>query len=119
MSRDVPDNSFDMETISWRQNRRPVCGLDMPTSIEARVISTQADYSTTGQNVLIDPENGFLCENSQNDPNCEDYEERFCCPSKNLSKFSDRAKVMPSFKNYFYLKIGSMLPVMLVLGPIG
>ena len=95
MSRDVPDNSFDMETISWRQNRRPVCGLDMPTSIEARVISTQADYSTTGQNVLFDPENGFLCENSQNDPNCEDYEVRFCCPSKYLSKFSNRAKLMP------------------------
>ena len=84
MSRDTPGASFDNESISWRQNRHPVCGLDMPTSIEARVISTQEDFSSTGQNVLIDPENGFICENNQNDPNCEDYEVRYCCPSEFL-----------------------------------
>ena len=59
-----------------------MCGPDLPTSIEARVIATQADFSSTGQTVLIDPENGFICENNQNDPDCKDYEVKFCCPSK-------------------------------------
>ena len=35
---------------------------------------------------MIDPENGLQCENNQNDPNCENYEVRFCCPGK-LIKF--------------------------------
>ena len=83
MSRDDPGHSQDNEsTAGYRQSGNPVCGVDIPTSIEARVIATKADFSSTGQTVSIDTENGFICENSENDPKCADYEVRFCCPRK-------------------------------------
>ena len=83
MSRDNPDGYMDNEsTAEYRNFGNPVCGDDIPTSIEARVIATKADFSSTGQTVSIDPENGFICENSKNDPMCEDYEVRFCCLRK-------------------------------------
>ena len=83
MSRDDPGHSQDNEsTAGYRKSGNPVCGVDIPTSIEARVIVTKADFSSTGQTVSIDPENGFICENSENDPKCKDYEVRFCCPRK-------------------------------------
>ena len=77
MNRDGPGHSADNELTV---NRTPVCNGDIPTSIEARVIATQEDFSSTGQTVEIDPEDGFICYNDQNDPNCENYEVRHCCP---------------------------------------
>ena len=83
MSRDIPDYSYDDEsTAEYRiRDGNPVC-VNNPTSIEARVVATKADFSSTGQTVSIDPENGFRCKNSENDPNCVDYEVRFCCTRK-------------------------------------
>ena len=83
MSRDNPSYTQDNEsTAGFRNSGNPVCDDDIPTSIEARVIATKADFSSSGQTVSIDPENGFICENSKNDPKCKDYEVRFCCPRK-------------------------------------
>ena len=86
-SQDGPSGNHDSETTyGYRRAGNEICDGDLATSIEARVIGSKADYSTTGQVVLIDPENGLQCENNQNDPDCENYEVRFCCPGK-LIKF--------------------------------
>ena len=84
MNRDNPADGLDDESV-WKFRDLDginLCNGNAPTSTEARVAGTQADYTTTGQTVLIDPENGFLCENNQNDPDCENYEIRFCCPGE-------------------------------------
>ena len=86
MSRDDPFHSADNEsTDGYRKNGNAVCDVDIPTSIEARAVGSKMDYLSSGQSVLIDPENGFVCENNQNDPGCKDYEVRFCCPGEYFS----------------------------------
>ena len=101
MSRDRPSGFGDNEQIdTYRADGNEVCGYKtisttypflikqavsyiLPTSIEARVVGSQVDYSLTGEIVLIDPKIGFGCENQfQDDGRCEDYEVRFCCPDE-------------------------------------
>ena len=81
-SRDDPGDNYDSETtFAYRQDGNEICNGDLASSIEARVIGTEADYTTTGQTVSIDPEEGFKCEDANQDgQNCENYEVRFCCP---------------------------------------
>ena len=98
-SRDDPSGNYDSETTSdYRQDGNEICNGDLASSIEARVIETKADYTTTGQTVLIDSENGFLCDNNQNDPDCENYEIRFCCPGE-FNNF-----LLEVFRNNFCLR---------------
>ena len=86
MSRDAPSGGGDNEWIAkYATDGNPVCGGNNPTSIEARVRSTKEDFSSTGQTVIMDSETGFSCENNQNEnspfnPNCLNYEVRYCCP---------------------------------------
>ena len=82
MSTDTPSGYLDNESANQlvQLGANPVCGVDVPISIEARVVATQEDYSSTGQTVSIHPKHGFWCENAENEPNCLDYEVRFCCP---------------------------------------
>ena len=88
MSRDNPGKTADDElTVNYRKDGKTVCGngvhyVDSPISIEARVVGSKMDYSLTGQTVQIDPINGFICKNDENNPGCKDYELRFCCPGQ-------------------------------------
>ena len=83
MNRDNPADGLDDETTFKYINNDGVnlCDGNAPTSTEARVAGTGADYKTTGQTVSIDPVDGFKCEDAnQNGQSCENYEVRFCCP---------------------------------------
>lgn len=83
MNRDNPADGLDDETTFKYINLDGInlCDGNAPTSTEARVAGTEADYKTTGQTVSIDPVDGFKCEDSnQNGQSCENYEVRFCCP---------------------------------------
>ena len=85
INRDQPSGSADNENA----HKMNLCNGNEATSIEARVASTQEDYSTTGQIVSITPVDGFKCLNAdQLNQNCHDYEVRFCCPTK-LTDWSD------------------------------
>ena len=83
-NRDNPGKTGDHESVSEYRNRDGIniCNGKDRISIEARVSQTKADYSTTGESVLINPIDGFICLNAnQPDNRCEDYEVRFfCCP---------------------------------------
>ncbi|XP_078681206.1 uncharacterized protein LOC144916087 isoform X3 [Branchiostoma floridae x Branchiostoma belcheri] len=80
--RDNPTGTGDWETLSDLQNENPGRICDSPTGIQARVIGTGQDASTTGEYfAFYDPVNGFVCrKEDQKDGVCLDYEVRFCCP---------------------------------------
>ncbi|XP_078681744.1 uncharacterized protein LOC144916492 [Branchiostoma floridae x Branchiostoma belcheri] len=80
--RDNPTGTGDWETLTDLQNENPGRICDSPTGIQARVIGTGQDASTTGENfAFYDPVNGFVCrKEDQKDGVCLDYEVRFCCP---------------------------------------
>jgi len=83
MSRDNPADGLDDESV-WKYRDLDgvnLCDGNAPTSTEARVVGTQADYKTTGQTLSIDPATGLTCQDADQDgQNCENYEVRFCCP---------------------------------------
>ncbi|XP_019631664.1 PREDICTED: uncharacterized protein LOC109475460 [Branchiostoma belcheri] len=80
--RDNPTGTGDWETLTDLQNENPGRICDSPTGIQARVIGTGQDASTTGEYfAFYDPVNGFVCrKEDQKDGVCLDYEVRFCCP---------------------------------------
>ncbi|KAI8513398.1 hypothetical protein Bbelb_100370 [Branchiostoma belcheri] len=60
--RDNPTGTGDWETLTDLQNENPGRICDSPTGIQARVIGTGQDASTTGENFAsYDPVNGFVC----------------------------------------------------------
>ena len=72
-NRDIPTGTGDWEN---REAFSEVC--TSPLAIECQTLGG-ADYSTTGQNVLCNPDEGLVCANYRNTGTCMDYEVRFLC----------------------------------------
>jgi len=82
--RDNPSGNGDYEITSYLRREYPGRLCSNPIGIDARVISTDAPYYTSGQSVVISPQDGLQCINARNSGRCLDYKVRFCCPTGEL-----------------------------------
>ncbi|KAI8516201.1 hypothetical protein Bbelb_070140, partial [Branchiostoma belcheri] len=75
-----PDNIGDIETYSNLREIYEFCPVEMIDDIDCRVAGFNMDYALVGQNGVMCNENiGFICDSSQQDGTCMDYEIRVHC----------------------------------------
>ncbi|XP_078675153.1 uncharacterized protein LOC144913015 isoform X3 [Branchiostoma floridae x Branchiostoma belcheri] len=91
--RDNPTATGDWETMTELRNENPGRICDSPTGIQARVVGTGQDASSTGEVFAWnDPVNGFVCRKAdQTDGVCLDYEVRLCCPEVDIDECASGA----------------------------
>ena len=83
-NRDAPGGSGDWEVRGlYRPTGTCVSQRAAPTAIQGRLVSNKKPWTSSGEILSVDPEDGLICQNRlQTDWYCQNYEVRYCCPRK-------------------------------------
>jgi len=79
--RDDPTVTGDWEVRDHYKPSGTCAGLKTPpTAIQGRLVKSKLPWTSSGEVLSVDPDDGLICENRlQVDKFCEDYEVRYCC----------------------------------------
>lgn len=104
LDRDNPSGTGDWELRSFHRCYCP--RGDVPVAIQARILAPGtplhlAPWTACNQVITISPSYGLVCrnedqQNTNNVPECKDYEVRYCCPIRRVSSASTCSLVSQS-----------------------
>ncbi|CAK8673065.1 unnamed protein product [Clavelina lepadiformis] len=78
--RDNPTGTCDCETLDDLVEEHPGRVCYRPTAVDARIKGTLQRYDRSNPFHIASTSVGFRCNNHDGEPQCADFEARFCCP---------------------------------------